>query len=97
NFNKNIDFSASTTIYVGPIPMDVKIGAHGSAGLQYSMKLAPTAISLSGGPTVNASVYAQAGVDLVVALAGVKANLTLVNWKMNFNGDAGIGWFGGFY
>jgi hypothetical protein len=97
NFNKNIDFSASTTIMVGPIPLDLKIGAHGSAGLQYSMKLTPMSVSLSGGPTVNASVYGQAGVDLVVASAGVNVSMTLVNWKMNFSADAGLGWLFGFY
>jgi hypothetical protein len=97
NFSKNLDFSASTTVWVGPIPMDLKIGAHGAAGFQYSMKLAPTAVSINGGPKVNATVYAQAGVDLVVASAGVTVNLTLVNWTMNFNADAGLGWKGDFF
>jgi hypothetical protein len=61
------------------------------------MNLAPTAVSISGGPNVNATVYAQAGIDVVVASAGVQANLTLVKWSMNFHADAGIGWFLGFY
>jgi len=97
NFSKSIDFSASTTIFVGPIPLDLKIGARGSAGLQYSMNVDPISVSISGGPTVNADVYAQAGVDVVVASAGVQANLTLVNWAMNFHADAGVGWLFGFY
>jgi hypothetical protein len=97
NFSRSIDFSAETTIMVGPIPLDLKIGAHGSAGLQYSMNLAPMEVSISGGPNLNATVYAQAGVNLVVASAGVQANLTLVDWNMNFNADAGIGWLFGFY
>jgi hypothetical protein len=92
-----VDFSTSIPIPVGPFDLDVTVGAQGSVGFDYSISVYPMSVSLSGGPFAHTSVYAQAGLNLVVAEAGVGASLTLVNWDMNLGGSAGVGWLFGFY
>lgn len=95
--SKGVDFSTSIPIPVGPFDIDVTVGARGEAGFEYSMSLYPMSVSLSGGPFVHTSVYAQGGLNVVVAEAGVGVTLTLVNWDMNLGGSAGVGWLFGFF
>jgi hypothetical protein len=95
--DKGIDFSSNIPIPVGPFDINVTIGARGEAGLEYSLSLYPMSISLSGGPYVHASVYAQGGLNLVVAEAGVGITMTLLNYDMNLGGSAGVGWLFAFY
>jgi hypothetical protein len=95
--SKGVDFSTSIPIPVGPFDIDVTVGAQGSVGFQYSLSLYPMSVNLSGGPFAHTNVYAQAGLNVVVAEAGVGASLTLVNWDMNLGGSAGVGWLLGFY
>jgi hypothetical protein len=97
NISKGVDFSTSIPIPVGPFDIDATIGAQGSAGFQYSLQLYPTSLNLSGGPFVHTNVYAQAGLNVVVAEAGVGVNLVLVNWDMNLGGSGGVGWLLKFY
>jgi hypothetical protein len=89
---KDVDFSVSIPIPVGPFNIEATIGTKGSVGFQYSINLFPTNISISGGPFVHTSVYAQAGLNVVIAEAGVGVQLTLVNWDMTLHGTVGIGW-----
>jgi hypothetical protein len=97
NVSKGVDFSTSIPIPVGPFDIDLTIGAQGSVGFEYSISLYPMSVNLSGGPFAHTNVYAQAGLNLVIAEAGVGASLTLVNWDMNLGGSAGVGWLLGFY
>lgn len=97
NISKGVDFSTSIPIPVGPFDIDVTVGAQGSVGFDYSISLYPMSVSLSGGPFAHTNVYAQAGLNVVIAEAGVGASLTLVNWDMNLGGSAGVGWLLGFY
>lgn len=95
--SKGVDFSTSLPIPVGPFDIDVTIGARGEAGFQYSLSLAPNHISIAGGPFVHSSVYAQAGLNVVIAEAGMGVTLTLVNLDMSLHGDVGYGWAFGFF
>jgi hypothetical protein len=96
--SKGLDFSTSLPpIPVGPFDIDVTIGARGEAGFHYGISLVPNNLSISGGPFVHSSIYAQAGLNIVVAEAGMGVTLTLVNWDMNLNGSVGYGWFFKFY
>jgi len=95
--SKGVDFSTSLPIPVGPFDIDVTIGARGEAGFQYSLSLVPNHISIAGGPFVHSSVYAQAGLNVVVAEAGMGVTLTLVNLDMTLHGDVGYGWAFGFF
>jgi hypothetical protein len=97
SISKGVDFSTSIPIPVGPFDIDVTIGAQGSVGLQYSLAVFPNSVNLSGGPFVHTSVYAQAGLNAVVAEAGVGVSLALVKWDMNLGTDAGYGWLFDFY
>jgi hypothetical protein len=96
--SKGLDFSTSLPpIPVGPFDIDVTIGARGEAGFQYHVSLSPNDVSLGGGPFVHSSVYAQAGLSIVIAEAGMGVTLTLVNWDMNLAGSVGYGWAFGFF
>jgi hypothetical protein len=95
--SKGIDFSTSIPIPVGPFDINVTIGAQGSAGFDFSLNLYPMNVSASAGPFVKSSVYAQAGLNIVVAEAGVGVQMTLVNASLNLGENAGIGWLFDFY
>jgi hypothetical protein len=97
SISKNVDFSTSIPIPVGPFDIDVTVGAQGNVGFQYSLSIYPMSLNLSGGPFAHTNVYAQAGLNVVVAEAGVGASLTLVNWDMNLGGSVGVGFLLGFY
>ena len=95
--SKGLDFSTSFPIPIGPFDVEVTIGARGEAGFQYSLSLDPWSVSLGGGPFVHSSIYAQAGLNVVIAEAGVGVTLTLVSWDMNVGGYTAIGWMNGLY
>ncbi len=95
--SKGIDFSTNIPIPVGPFDINVTIGAQGSAGFDFSLNLYPMNVSASAGPFVNSSVYAQAGLNVIVAEAGVGVNMTLVNASLSLGENAGVGWLFGFY
>ena len=46
---------------------------------------------------MHSSIYAQAGLNVVIAEAGVGVTLTLVSWDMNVGGYTAIGWMNGLY
>jgi hypothetical protein len=95
--SKGIDFSTSIPVPVGPFDINVTIGAQGSAGFDFSLNLYPMNVSASAGPFVKASVYAQAGLNVVIAEAGVGVQMTLVNASLNLGENAGIGWLFAFF
>jgi hypothetical protein len=97
NISKGIDFSTSIPIPVGPFDINVTIGAQGSAGFNFSLDLYPMNVSASAGPFVKSSVYAQAGLNVIVAEAGVGVNMTLVNASLSLSENAGVGWLFGFF
>jgi hypothetical protein len=95
--SKGVDFSTSIPIPVGPFDINVTIGAQGNVGVGYSLNLYPTNVSASANPFVNSSVYAQAGLNIVVAEAGVGVSMTLLDADLQLGVNAGIGWLFGFY
>jgi hypothetical protein len=90
SLSKTLDKSVTIHFALGPIPMSAKIGAQGTAGIAYAVALAPVKASAYVGPFVHTKVYAQVGVDIVVAGAGAGANLTLLNTDGNLNGSLSI-------
>jgi hypothetical protein len=95
--SRGVDFSTNIPIPVGPFDINVTIGAQGSAGIDWSLSLYPMNLSASIGPFVNSRVYAQAGLNIIVAEAGVGVSMTLVNASLDLNENAGVGWFLGFF
>jgi hypothetical protein len=90
SISKTLDKSVTIHFSLGPIPMTAKIGAQGTAGISYSVAVAPVKASAYVGPFVHTKAYAQVGVDIVVAGAGAGANLTLLNTDGNLNGAVSI-------
>jgi hypothetical protein len=90
--SKGLDFSTSFPIPIGPFDVEVTIGARGEAGFEYHLSLDPFLVNIGGGPFVHSTIYAQAGLNVVIAEAGVGVSLTLVNWDMTLGGYMGVGW-----
>jgi hypothetical protein len=59
----------------------VKVGAHGQAGVRYGLMADSLQVSANLQPFVESSVYAQGGVDALIAGGGVQANLTLLDYR----------------
>jgi hypothetical protein len=87
---KTLDKSKTINFMLGPIPMNAKIGAAGSAGFTYTVAVAPVKASAQIAPFVHTKVYVQAGANVAIGGAGAGANLTLVNLDGNLNGMLGI-------
>jgi len=92
---RSFDWNTSATFTIGPIPVKVKVGAKGSAGVSYFVSLRPVAAKAQLSPTANATVYAQAGVDILIASAGVGASMTLIDSDLNLGGEVAILFEGG--
>ena len=88
--SKTLDKSVSISFALGPIPMNAKFGVQGTAGISYGVAIAPVKASANVAPFVHTKVYAQVGVDIVVAGAGAGANLTLLNTDGHLNGALSI-------
>lgn len=92
SISQPLDFSTDIQIpVVGPISIDVTIGARGSVGASYDLYLSPTYLQGGVSPFMNAQVYAQAGAGVPdVVDVGVGVNLTLVNFYLNLGAAAGL-------
>lgn len=71
--------SASTLIWLGPVPVTLSASGSGTLGVQASFGYSGGLLSAKARPYGNLKATASAGVDLLVAAAGVSANLTLIN------------------
>lgn len=75
---------------IGPIPMKASFGVRGAAGLRYELYASPRYASAKTTPFLNTQVYAEGGADIVIAGAGVGANLTLLNDELELGAKANI-------
>jgi hypothetical protein len=71
--------SASTLIWLGPVPVTLSAKGSGTIGVQASFGYSGGVLAAKARPYGNLKATASAGVDLLVAAAGVSANLTLIN------------------
>ncbi len=90
-FRKTFDKSVSYRFVVAVIPIQVRLGVHGSVGVRYFVGVQPTHASLQVVPAVNADVYAQASVDVLVAGAGVEGRLKLLDLTLTFGAELTLG------
>ncbi len=94
--------SAGTTVFAGPVPLKLTAGIAGKAGVELSMDARVNDLAQSGDEpaacpsvTVGAGVepymqidgFAQAGINLVVAEAGVRGTLTIIRVSVPFVAD----------
>jgi hypothetical protein len=103
NQNVNAKWSKSDSIYktldlhtpslrlpIGPISISAKVGVQGSSGVAYFVgvdALSATAWLL---PKVNSKVYAQVAIDIGIAGAGVRGNLTFLNYQLFLTGQCSL-------
>lgn len=71
--------SASTLIWLGPVPVTLSASGGGTIGVQASFGYSGGLLAAKARPYGNLKATASAGVDLLVASAGVSANLTLID------------------
>lgn len=99
--SSNFDVPFKTTIPVGPFSLSVTVGAKGAAGAQFRVVTtvdgAAEHVSATAnfGPYLNAKVYAQAGIGLLVVEAGVRGEIKLVDLSMNVGGGLQLNYGGG--
>ena len=90
-FNKS---TPNITIMVGPIPLKVKAGVRGKAGLAYTIGFRPVRAYATLRPSADVSGYAQAGVgaDLLIlsASAGVRGTLVLIKVATTATADIAL-------
>jgi hypothetical protein len=89
-WEKSLDVSYGSTFPVGPILLSVKVGAKASAGFQFLMGLSPLSATASFGPFVRVDAYAQAGISIIIAEAGVRCTLTLLDCSLRLQADIAL-------
>lgn len=89
-WEKSLDVSYGSTFPIGPILLSVKVGAKASAGFQFLMGLSPLSATASFGPFVRADAYAQAGISIIIAEAGVRCTLTLLDCSLRLQADIAL-------
>lgn len=103
NFNKQDTYSRSLPdsfkveyqFYIGPIPIHAVVGVKGSVTLPYYVAMLPGSSVAWMIPTVQGSVYAQAGIGIdyedTGVVVGVETDLTLLSNKLTLAGGASEG------
>ena len=89
-FSKSFDYATKFHFSLGPIPCSVKLGAQGSAGVRYFIGVRPAHATAQVIPNAHARAYAQFGVDIVIASAGVGGQLRLIDFELRLGGDLGV-------
>jgi len=72
------DISFGTSFPLGPFMLSVTVGTRFSAGAEYGLFLTPLYARGQVGPFVSSEVFAQVGLDLIIAEPGVRCILTLL-------------------
>src|SRR5262249_12810878 len=67
------------------------MGAQGTVGVRYFVGMRPLQATASVIPFVHARVYAQAGIDIVVASAGVGGQLQLMDFELRITASLKAG------
>jgi len=75
---------------IGPIPCKGTVGVVGAAGIKYGYEVVPIALSVFVVPFVDTKAYAQVGVDIVVASAGIGGEVTLINDVLTLQGSFAV-------
>lgn len=80
-----IQVEDSEVFMVGPVPVDIRYGIIGDAGLSYSAAIQVGAVEVDADPYVDSSVYASGGIDAMLAEVRAEGDLTLI--KDDFDAD----------
>jgi hypothetical protein len=87
-----VDFHVPFSFFLGPIRISVEVGARGGVGLNYFLGVSTQPLHATAQVVPNASVdaYAQAGIDIKIVSAGVKADLQLLHFALTLGAEAGV-------
>jgi hypothetical protein len=88
--SKSFDKSVSFRFQLGPIPLSVKLGARGTAGIRYFIGVRPLSAEAQFVPFVRGEAYAQCGIDIVVASVGIGGKLRLIDFELRIGGELAI-------
>jgi len=88
--SKTFDYGTKIHFSIGPIPVSGRLGARGSAGVRFALGLRPAHATAQIVAKVAAKVYAQVGVDVSIASAGVGGEVTLIQDELTFGGEVGV-------
>lgn|GEM_PF-6375626 len=91
----------SLRVWAGPVPLKISAGISGSAGYDLSVKGTLEGLgandgcpqaSITGGiePTMNISGFVEAGVDIVIAAAGILGELTIIEIGVPVDVEVGL-------
>ncbi|MBI5865365.1 MAG: hypothetical protein HZB38_12825 [Planctomycetes bacterium] len=84
---RNVDRTvARFTFPVAGIPISVKFGVRGRAGVRCDISLSPLCVNAEAAPFAQASGYAQTSVSVLVADVGARCRLTFVDGSLVLNG-----------
>lgn len=86
----SIDKSVSFRFQLGPIPLKVKMGARGTVGVRYFVGVRPLSAEAQFVPFVRAEAYAECGVDIFIAGAGVGGKLRLIDFELRIGGELAV-------
>jgi hypothetical protein len=86
DWSTSFDYSYGMSFMAGPIPLSVRVGARATLGLGCILLANPLRVENEIRPYANASVYAQAGVSVLIAGAGVRCTLMLMDTSLAVHG-----------
>ncbi len=95
NFSKKLSWGVPFVVPVGPINVKGEVGVTGTAGFRYDVVLSRTGLTATATPYANVTGYGEAGVDLLIAGAGVGAKITVCDAELNLSSSAVLKWSNG--
>ncbi|MGH9884476.1 MAG: hypothetical protein ACREBE_03040, partial [bacterium] len=86
----DVRHESSIRFAIGPIPCKGTIGYVGSGGIGFGYTVIPIQILAAAVPYVDTKLYAQVGVDIVIAGAGIGGEVTLINDHVTLAASASV-------
>lgn len=94
DYHKDLKVSAPFYVPLGPFNISGEVGMKGSAGVKYDVLLNRSGVTGSVTPYVKVSGYAEAGLDILVASAGIGGSLTVCDAEVPLSASAIVAWQG---
>jgi len=94
DYHKDLNVNVPFIVPLGPINVKGEVGIKGSAGVKYDVLLNRAGVSGSVTPYVKVTGYGEAGVDILIAGAGVGASLTVCEADVTMSASALVAWNG---
>ena len=93
NFTYQDDQSITKTyehrglVFVGPVPVDVRASASGTMGFRTDVFLDPARLNVQVTPYAEASAFASASVNVIVARFGAEGTMTIIKDCLDVGGE----------